>query len=394
MMPSLVLDPPPGFQPARGFHGFIRHADRASIVLRELPAPLPELTAGFEDPLRAAEQGLELLDVQELEVEGRPGKWFTFSRNGEAEPWRQWTLALDLGEQTALITAAVPAEVADRDEAVLRAALTGVRRQPGAADDLFGGLGFRVEAGDWAHSRRVGEMVMLGDRDPVTDPDGAVAVGASASEGMRIVNRERFAVKRLYDHVFKVFELRSHGPIEVAGLHGFRTVAEVESLQDAYEDQRRLVAQVVLFAETDYFVAWVETDLEDLRAVERFDGIVQSFVRVDEQGNPVRDAVHPPEAATAILDEAFELVLRYPEDDAASLGERIVGGRSDLDRQWAESYAAEALFLRQSVDSLAPVFDGPPGTPFHLETVLRQRYPGFGEPTYERAIHHAAEDTA
>lgn len=390
---SLDLDPPPGFEPATGIDGFVRPSDQSSIVLREMPAPVAELTAGFEDESRVEQEGLELLAVEPFEVGGRSGRLFTFARGGEPGPRRQWTLALGAGEVTALVVVDVPAVSAKREESAIRASLGSLRWDPQASDQLFAGQGFRVQTDGFAYRRRVGELVMLGDRDPASGADGVVVLGPSASQGMCIVNRERFAVKRLHDQVVRVFETRSHGAVEVAGLHGFRTVAEVESLDDAHEDERRLAAQVVLFPDTDYFVFWVEAALEDTRTVERFDEVVGSLVRLDPDGAPLREVVAPPREAAKILAEAFELALENPEEDARSLGDRLARARVELDGQWAAAYAAEALFLRQSVILLAPVFDGAPGTPLHLGTALRQRFPGFEESTYARALADA-EDRA
>ena len=289
--------------------------------------------------------------------------------------------------RTALAIAALPALVWQDYDAAIRQALLSLQWQPEALVDPFDGLGFRVDSAGFAFAQRAGEMVLLADAPPSPEQGASMAIGRSLSEALRIVNRERFAIKRLHDQVLKVRQRLQHAPLQLAGRHGFRTVAEVDSLDPRFDDVLRRVVQVVVFGQTDYVVAWAEFDPQDACMMERFDRLLASLVFVDAKGAPQTDEVLPPFDATTRLADAFALALRHRNAGEERVGELFAKAHPEIDRPWALAYGTEGWFLRHSVQLLAPIFTGVLAEQW--EPSLRQRFPGFDEATYQRALAFA-----
>lgn len=253
----------------------------------------------------------------------------------------------------------------------------------------FDGLDFRVEISPFTSCMRADGGVLLAG---APEADGVAVAAARSSQDTLIVNRERFAAKRLHDGVGRVLEIVQHGAVHLAGLHGFRTVAMAESLQPEYEDEERWAVQVVLFGRRGYHVVASELAPGDEDGLRLVDAVARSFERLDANGQPRIDEVPAPQGVEDDLRAAFDLALAHPSEDAESLGARFLQQRGqsvDEDSAaWVRACGAEAWFLRFNVEQLAGlIFDHDDLE--RIAGVLRQRLPGFDDLTYRKAMEYA-----
>ena len=251
------------------------------------------------------------------------------------------------------------------------------------------GLDFRVEISPFTSCVRADGGVLLA---AAPEADGVAVAVARSDQDTLIVNRERFVVKRLHDGVGRWLESIQHGAVQLAGLHGFRTVAAVESLQPESEDEERWAVQIVLFGQRGYHVVASELVPGDEDGLRLVDAVARSFERLDATGQPRTDEVPMPQGVEDDLRAAFELALTHPSEDAESLGARFLeqrGQPTDEDRAaWIRACGAEAWFLRFNVEQLAGlIFDRDDLE--RIAGVLRQRLPGFDDRTYQMAMEYA-----
>jgi hypothetical protein len=113
----IQLDPPPGFQVAPNFSGFIDPTTGSSILVNQLPAPTEALLAGFTSE-NLAQRNLELVSREVVTVDGRAAHLFGLTQQVGELTVPKWILVRNEGATTTMIVANLIQESPARTEAV------------------------------------------------------------------------------------------------------------------------------------------------------------------------------------------------------------------------------------------------------------------------------------
>lgn len=113
----IQLDPPPGFQVAPNFSGFIDPNTGSSILVNSLPAPTEALLAGFT-PENLAQRNLQLVSREVVTVDGRTAHLFGLTQQVGELTVPKWILVRNEGAATTMIVANLIQESPARTEAV------------------------------------------------------------------------------------------------------------------------------------------------------------------------------------------------------------------------------------------------------------------------------------
>jgi hypothetical protein len=224
----IELPLPAGFALSEQFAGIVHDATGASVVVSEVPRPLPVMREALTEE-RLAAGGLVLHESKELELDGTDATLVYASQVSQGVGYRKWLLVFGDAERTVSLVASVEARHEEAMRDVLVACLRGVRWDPSRPVDSFAGLGFHVtETPALVVTERVSTMLFLTRpraEGPIAPGDPLFIVGTT---GRPDPLPELDALAR--DNVRSIREVRdvsfeSETPLELDGMAAFETVA-------------------------------------------------------------------------------------------------------------------------------------------------------------------------
>lgn len=250
----VTLESPPGFSLAQQFPGLQRAELGASIMITEIPAPYTKMKDGINAE-GLASRGISVTAVETVSVAGREGVLMAGRQTAQGVVFEKWMLLFGDAQNSVMVMATFPLEVADQLSDQMRAAVVSSQWAPNFEVGVFEGLVFRVEPTDKLHiSSRVSNLLLLakpGHKGVVPPQDPFMVVGTSLSE-VAIDDVESFARARLKQTAqVSDIELQSGRSVSVNGMRGYEVVA---SAKDARSGEPLLVYQAVLLEQDRYFI--------------------------------------------------------------------------------------------------------------------------------------------
>ena len=182
-----ALVPPVGYEMSERFTGFENVALEASLMVLEIPeAPLAEMREGFT-PEALAARGVQDAVLEGVTVDGVPSFLVTGRQEAYGQTHRRWSLVTGDSAGVVMVNGAIPLSAPPEAASALRAAVLSVTFGP-ATPDLFAGLPYTLSLSDaLPERRRVGPMLLMGERYGEEQPPGApmymMAQGLAALSG-------------------------------------------------------------------------------------------------------------------------------------------------------------------------------------------------------------------
>lgn len=247
----VVLEPPPGFEKAEQFPGFVQKTANASIMVSEVPGPYAEVTKGFT-PAGLATKQMRFVDKRDATAAGRNGILLRATQEAFGTTFAKWMLAFPDGEKTTLIVASYPQSAEGELGELLRRTILSVTlsdHTPGLTE----GLTFEVaERPPLRITQRVGNSVIM-TTEQNTENAPLLVVGASVTHGVRIPNPSAHAKARLRqtEHLEQI-DLLAEKPVAIDGLPG---ITLLSLGRDKRNGATQFLLQTTLYDENGYFIA-------------------------------------------------------------------------------------------------------------------------------------------
>jgi hypothetical protein len=124
------LEPPPGFTVATTFSGFQKADVQASIQVKDIPDPFPEVSKGLSDEAQAAKSGMTILSREDLKVDGVTAVLVHVSQVAKGTTYQKWLMALGDKSSTTLVTGTFPASQSAVSHAIELAVRSTRRTKP------------------------------------------------------------------------------------------------------------------------------------------------------------------------------------------------------------------------------------------------------------------------
>lgn len=314
------LSVPDNFEIASDFSGIVWRDAGASIVVAEFAASVEKMRASLtRDAL--ASRGMALSRVEEIESAMGPAAIFHISQNVQGIEAKRWILLSGNSRDTVIITANVPALLADEVEPVLRESLLTATWDPERIVDPLEAAGFSVSETDDLRisGSLLGSSLMLtkGGSQSKGSPEDPFIVIVRSTAGVAIMDLSAFAKRRLAE-TSKLSDqhITAESEITIGGMPAYELVA------DALDENAVpvVVYQVVALEGRYYYIiqGWVGAGLQN-QYVEQFRTIARSLAV-----QPSSEAVHQRAAA----DEP------QLAPSADPLGRQRRGGRRRRGRAW------------------------------------------------------------
>ena len=248
------LQPPPGFSLAQQYPGFEREADRATIMVTELPGPAADMIRAMTgDAL--ARRGMELVSSSPHVINGHPARLLNVRQSTANGEVRKWMLIAGDSALTLMIVGTFPADSnPDTGSAIQHALLT--TSWGAAAPNAFEGLDFRITpTAKLKLARRVSNMIALTESGTMGSPGSSEAlylVGHSIGRG-DVGDLQRFAEERARQtQLTKNVGNFKGRMILVDDLEAYELEAEAV---DARSGTPMRIYQVIVPDDTGYFIA-------------------------------------------------------------------------------------------------------------------------------------------
>jgi hypothetical protein len=280
----VVVTPPPGFEVADRFPGFMSEETGASVMVTELAGPFSEVAKGFNaSGLR--KQGMTLLSQDAAQYGTYLGVLISAAQSAHGVDYLKWMAAFGDDKTTYLVTATFPKKAEANLSDVLKKTVMGVR--VGVTDvDPFDALTFRISpTNEMKLAKVMANSILLskGGVFPAKRVEIPIfIVGASASKGLTIPDKSAFAEARLKRvALLKEVRLTATEPVTIGGLDGVESIADA---LDADSAAKMLLYQVVLF-DTDgyYLMQGIASDREGKAQLPTFKEIARSFRKSQAQ---------------------------------------------------------------------------------------------------------------
>ena len=136
---------PEGFEKAAQFDGFGQAATQSSLMVVSLPAPFPQITAGFtQDQMKA--RGWTFLSREDMTVDGLTGVVVHFVQPLGGTEFLKWSVVFGDAQRTTLVTATFPKQHEADLSARLKSAALSVRIDRIVPEDPDAELPFTLTA--------------------------------------------------------------------------------------------------------------------------------------------------------------------------------------------------------------------------------------------------------
>ena len=267
---------PEGFEKAAQFDGFGQAATQSSLMVVSLPAPFPQITAGFtQDQMKT--RGWTFISGEETTVDGLAGVVVHFVQPLGGTDFLKWSVVFGDAQRTTLVTATFPKRLEAELSARLKSAALSVRVDRSAPDDPDADLPFTLTASPkLRRTPNVGRMLFY-TKDgviPARKPDDPMFIVAPSFGKPVAGDRREYAERRLRETALtKGLVVKSTDAITIDGLDGYESLAAAE---DAKGGGPMAVYQVMLFDEGGYILmqgimgaAHLEEYLPEFKAMAR-----------------------------------------------------------------------------------------------------------------------------
>lgn len=122
LTPGTTLTPPPGFSPARDFHGYRNPGRNAWIEVNEIAIPLAGVLPDFERVAMANRRQYQL-ETSRVRVSDRRGVLIRAVERERGVTWEKWILVMGNDCASVVVTAEYPQAFADQLKHKLKTAL-------------------------------------------------------------------------------------------------------------------------------------------------------------------------------------------------------------------------------------------------------------------------------
>lgn len=251
---KVSLEPPAGFSPAQQYPGFEREADRASIMVTELPGPAAEMIRGMTREALAS-RGMVLMAASRHVINKNPARLLSVrQRTANGEVLKSMLIAGDRAT-TIMIVGMFPADSPYATGAAIERALMSASWGAGSPN-AFEGLPFRITPTSRLKlAKRVSNMLMFTESGTIGSPGSSEAlylVGHSIGRG-DIADLRSFSESRARQTtLMKGLENFTGRTIQIDGLDGYEIEADAV---DARSGAPMRLYQVIMLDETGYFIA-------------------------------------------------------------------------------------------------------------------------------------------
>jgi hypothetical protein len=273
---------PESFWLAEGFQGVVGEPADSTIVVTEMSEPASRVNERMTEG-SLAERGMELIDVETVEVDGADCQLIHVQQNSPSGiALRRWILVLGDAEASTVLVASTPVQYEGSIGPELVRALHSAERDASLVIGPFDGLGFTVdETETFEIAGRDANVVSLrardaGSRTPAAAPQ--VIVGrAFTSEPADV---ERLSDERLAQTPdLSEIAVTSRQAVEIDGMPAFELVAD--AFDDASQQAITLFQTVAIDGSRYYLVQGRVAAGEADRFVPEFRTLAAGFRRVD-----------------------------------------------------------------------------------------------------------------
>jgi len=277
---SLAL--PESFWLAQGFQGVVGEPADSTIVVTEMSEPVSRVNEQMIEG-SLAERGMELIDVETVEVDGTDCQLVHVQQDSPAGiALRRWILVLGDAEGATVLVASTPVQHEDSVGPELVRSLHSAQRDPNLVIGPFDGLGFTVdETETFEIAGRDANVVSLRARDAgeLSAPEvPQVIVGRAFTPGSADV--ERISDERLAQTPdLTGIAVTSRQAVEIDGMPAFELVAD--AVDDASQQAVTLFQTVAVDGSRYYLVQGRVGASAAERFVPEFRILAAGFRRVD-----------------------------------------------------------------------------------------------------------------
>ncbi|HKY19757.1 MAG TPA: hypothetical protein VJM31_00945 [Vicinamibacterales bacterium] len=251
---KVSLTPPAGFSPTQQYPGFELEAERATIMVTELPGPAADMLRGMTKATLAA-RGMILVAGHDATIGGRPARLLNVRQKSPAGDVLKWMLIAGNDVMTIMIVGTFPAGISPSISDGIRDSLLTASWNSAAAPSAFEGLPFRVTPTSRLKlARRVSNMLMFTESGTTGSPGSTEAlylIGHSIGKGqlgdLRTFSEARAAKTTLTKSVTN-FAGRT---LQVDGLEGYELEADAIDVRSGAPMR---LYQVIVPDDTGYFI--------------------------------------------------------------------------------------------------------------------------------------------
>ncbi|BAU65411.1 hypothetical protein STA3757_27960 [Stanieria sp. NIES-3757] len=225
---KISLIPPQGFVPGILFPGYQQEETNSSIVVTEIPAPISELTPGLTNSEELAKKGMVLLQQEQVTVDRKDAILLKVQQSAYGIDFNKWILLLGNQNESALVTATFPQELASNYSESLKNSLLTVQWHQTQTAVATDGLKFTLEeTGDLKLAQRLGNSLIYTKNGvfPVKSINDPLFVVAP-SVAPQYQELEDFAHQRLFktDNLTEI-EIETGNKIVINNLDGYEIIA-------------------------------------------------------------------------------------------------------------------------------------------------------------------------
>lgn len=252
---KVAIEPPPGFELAKQFPGFIREDVTASIVVTEMPAPVAEIKKAMNEK-DLASKGMTLIKSETVQHQGKDALLTHVSQTASGMEFLKWMLITGEANATTLVVGTFRKETESELSSPMRSAVLSTSIGAAGAKDVFEGLLFRVEAsGKLKIAARMSNMLLLnesGTTAPVA-PDAPLYVIGSSMGATDIGDLPAFAQARA-EKTAQIKDVRNikGQAIKLDGLDAYELLADAT---DRKSGKALRFYQVIAPEAGNYFIA-------------------------------------------------------------------------------------------------------------------------------------------
>jgi len=253
---GITLIPPPDFEPAALFDGFQQESSQSSIMVLSLPAPTAEMLKAFGDREALAQKGMTLISQETVNISGQPGQLVQLQQDAHGLTFSKWILIFGEENQTKIINASFPQELAPDLSAPIKASLLSaqvddslVAASPEEASDFsitpIDGMALALEISGTLLYSQDGELNS-------EDPAAPLFIVSPSFSDVLALDPGQFARDRLQQtEQVEAIKILSEAPITIDDLKGYEITA---TAQDLKTGTPLLIHQTILFAEDRYYI--------------------------------------------------------------------------------------------------------------------------------------------
>lgn len=247
------LVPPANFIAAKGFQGFHEPETGSSILVMDIPGAFAETTKGFTEP-GLKPQGVNLQKREEISVNGDPGLFLIADQAAEGTTFLKYILVFGDIQSTHMINGTFPRSVSLYHKEIIESMLSVVYDSSLSVDPLDA-VPFFINTSDTklklAHNLSGSVMFTADGKVPPQVADKTMLMVGSSAESV-IINRRQTALERIHQLPYQDLKVDQSkiATVTMDGISGYEITGEGTSSTGVHE----FVYQVMLFAETDYYI--------------------------------------------------------------------------------------------------------------------------------------------